>query len=364
MKCCTHCFADIEAQKIFSSITGKERGSCDFCGTSDTEILELRTESELSGIFESLIEVFVPSTKADEASLLGLPGPFYKVFQNTWHIFSFNDRERIEQFIQSLFRDDPWVATLLNDSIVPAVNNGAGNASDYSFLGNGGWKKFSEDIKYRSRYGSQIVNIENFNKIMRALEVPHDKSKPLYRARIWNSNGLPAPKEMKEPPRERTEAGRMNPKGITCLYVADNPKTAICEKRPSLKDAVAIATLIPRKELRIVDLSLIDHISPLMDIENEILLANQNDLRILKGELLRPQKSGDSEIDYVPTQYISDLIRAESYDGLGYASVMHEGGNNVACFGSCDNLFEIDSIKKYEISRVDYEYCELGDMAK
>ncbi len=364
MNCCIYCFADAEAQKAFTSIAGKERGICDFCGASDTEVLELKAESELSDIFESLIEVFAPSAKANESSFLGSPGPFYKVFQETWHIFSFDDRKKIEQFIQSLFRDDPWVATLLNDSIVPAVNNGTGNVGDYSFLGNGGWEKFSEDIKYRSRYGSQIVNVENFNKIMRVLEVPHDKNKRLYRARIWNSNGLPAPEKMKEAPRERTEAGRMNPKGITCLYVADSPKTAICEKRPSLKDAVAIATLVPRRELRIVDLNLIDHISPLMNIENEILLANQNDLRVLKGELLRPQKSGDSEIDYVPTQYISDLIRAEKYDGLGYASVMHEGGNNVACFDSCDDLFEIESIKKYEISKVDYEYCELDDIAK
>jgi hypothetical protein len=147
----------------------------------------------------------------------------------------------------------------------------------------------------------------------------------------------------------------MNVAGIPCLYIADSPLTAISETRASQFDTMAVACMHPKRTLSIVDLSRIHSVSPFDEISCNVLASNIDNLKLIRTELLRPMRSTDPELDYLPTEYIGDLIKSLGYDGIGYKSVMSKDGYNVARFRTVEEAFEILSIDKYHVDEIDYK---------
>ena len=62
----------------------------------------------------------------------------------------------------------------------------------------------------------------------------------------------------------------------------------------------------------------------------------------------------DSEIDYLPTQYISDFIKQMGFDGICYNSTLMEGGENYAIFDPGNFRFEREFLIR--VKPVDYDY--------
>lgn len=80
---------------------------------------------------------------------------------------------------------------------------------------------------------------------------------------------------MGAPPLSKAGAGRANSQGIRCLYLADSPETTTFEVRAGLYDDICIGTFKARKPIRVVNLALLDKISPFRDIDIVSLAINE-----------------------------------------------------------------------------------------
>jgi RES domain len=66
---------------------------------------------------------------------------------------------------------------------------------------------------------------------------------------------------------------------------------------------------------------------------------------------------GTADIEYLPTQYLSDLIRHVGYDGIAYPSAMGGGsGKNVVLFDTKCVVFETVSV--INVRGINYTYDE------
>ena len=90
----------------------------------------------------------------------------------------------------------------------------------------------------------------------------------------------------------------------------------------------------------------IDKISPfLAGMDFTQYAFNIEHFRKIKNEIAKPLRRYDSPLDYLPTQYISDLIKSQGIKGIAYQSTMIEGGLNYAIFD--ESLFTCKSIRVY-----------------
>jgi RES domain-containing protein len=126
--------------------------------------------------------------------------------------------------------------------------------------------------------------------------------------------------------------GRINAKGIPCLYMATDRETAIAEVRPWRHTLVSIAVLETIRDSRLVDCSadrkprLAKVGAPPPRLTPEEAVWSQ-----INEEFAAPVERSDSNPDYVPTQILADVFRHHGYDGVIYASSV-ASGKNVALF--------------------------------
>jgi len=139
--------------------------------------------------------------------------------------------------------------------------------------------------------------------------------------------------EIGAPPHDKASAGRANPEGIPFLYLASDIDTVIAELRPEKGLTLSVAEFALSEQVRIVDLSESPaNPSPFGFPNDDDLYTLRNKyalLRHLNVELARPIDSRKASIAYVPTQYLTEIIRNEGYDGMRYQSAMGSGKNLV-----------------------------------
>ena len=129
----------------------------------------------------------------------------------------------------------------------------------------------------------------------------------LYRARICHNGSGFAPKDMGAPPGLLARAGRINPAGISELYLADSEDTALHEVRAGMFDIVTFGRFQPQEQLTVADLSAFSRISPFADaISTESVAVNHEVLREMTAEMAKQMRSNDDPIEYVPTQFIAE----------------------------------------------------------
>lgn len=149
----------------------------------------------------------------------------------------------------------------------------------------------------------------------------------------------------------------MSPEGVRCLYISNNIEGAMAEIRASKHDDIAIMEMSPSRDLKILDLSRIDRISPFDEtVDCRKLASNLINLNQIKDALVKPMRSTDDAIEYVPTQYIADFARSIGFDGIGYHSVLHERNGlptyNIASFLGFDEAFICESISMYNVKNI------------
>lgn len=94
-----------------------------------------------------------------------------------------------------------------------------------------------------------------------------------------------------------------------------------------------------KRDIKVLDLSSIGHDSPFyVDSDKVKYLLNEGTLHQIQNDLAKPMSRLDSELDYLPTQYISDFAKYLGYDGVKYFSTFNKNSYNVALFDSsaCD----------------------------
>ncbi len=153
--------------------------------------------------------------------------------------------------------------------------------------------------------------------------------------------------EMGVPPVGVASAGRMNPAGISYLYLAYQKETA--EKEVfEYSERWFTAKYRSIVDIPIIDFSVIPDVPSVFEPQQYESRHNRYFLHAFINDLTSPVlKDGKEHIDYVPTQIVSEFFRYKFKDqndvgiqGIKYPSVKDQGGANLAVFSSNNEMLE------------------------
>jgi len=142
----------------------------------------------------------------------------------------------------------------------------------------------------------------------------------------------PYPPERMLPLHGQGSEGRANPVGIAYLYLSNKKKTAMAEVRPWLGAPISLALFEVKRDLKVIDCS--------SDEKKSIIYFKKPEPKVREGcvwasvneAFSKPINPNDPIAQYVPTQIIAELFRAEGFDGIVYKSSLEEEGHNVVLF--------------------------------
>jgi|LSQX01.3.fsa_nt_gb hypothetical protein len=337
MKICSSCFSDKEIIGFISS-RSVAVGQCDFCGSTDVDIIDI---SELYDFFNGLINNFQLSPKGD---------PFIKLIQHHWNLFKNEDIgasvfNYINRQLDTTLHDASDLVGF-SPEILEVVNY---------------WDKLKKMLKCEKRY------VHNINYLTEDLgwdallsrKISISNKTKFYRARLHQSESLTAysTDEMYGPQQLNATAGRANPAGIPFLYLCDNKETVLYEIRASYLDEISIGSFGINtsicNEIDIADFT--ENPSIFCQGENVNDVANIIKEKLLKdlisSDLSKPMRRYDSEIDYIPTQFICEFIKNFSgVHGVKFRSSLHAEGNNIVIFDQ--NVMICEFVEKVKVSQV------------
>lgn len=147
-------------------------------------------------------------------------------------------------------------------------------------------------------------------------------------------------KELGAPPSDLANAGRMNPAGISYLYLAFDEETAFGEVLSGPPSTAAIGTFETVQDLIVLDLSALPPLPSIFDDgqrwEREQLLFLQQFAKAISKPV---RKDGREHVEYVPSQVVSEYFSrvflsddGQPINGLIYPSAVCPGGKNVVIF--------------------------------
>lgn len=213
------------------------------------------------------------------------------------------------------------------------------------------WDEFVRMIKYDKRFftpepfsgliskiSSEIANSSNSDLHHTLLPLGEKEKKPartIYRARINPPSGRYYIASLGAPSPEITTGGRANPHGIPYLYLASDVDTAIAETRPHKGQSVSVGSFEPERTLTLVRFGRISVMQAVMavyflDSEKSIHpLYVQKVFELIAESLSAPLDPSIASIDYLPTQYICEVIKQTNCDGVMFKSAMGNGSNYV-----------------------------------
>lgn len=309
-------------------------GNCDCCHTKEIEILPIE---ELYDFFSELLRNFQLKDGGET---------IVNKLQGNWDLFKGNAIAKkilnvvlsnVESDINSI--DD---AVDFTDEIIENINY---------------WQTLKEQLKWERRYLTDINFLTEdlgwdsfFNS-----KIILTENDILYRARLHDKPSLPSfsEDEMSCPPKDITSGGRSNPAGIPFLYLSDNEETILYEIRASYLDEVSIGTFSLSngidEDVKISDFTE----TPTLFHPNEINKRIKSTLlkRSISRDLSKPMRRYDSELDYIPTQFICEFIKVfTGVQGIKFRSSLHPTGNNIVLFDK--NLVECRAVEKYQIHKV------------
>jgi|TARA_R100000501_G_C2621608_1_gene114849 hypothetical protein len=312
MKVCTNCFSDKEIKGFI--FTSGEMGTCKICLSENVHLIDIK---ELYDFFEELIENFQKLETGE---------PLRSKIQANWSFFS--TQETATEILNAIL---PEVTSeiLSSEDLVDYTTEIKDNYNH--------WEVIKKELKWSRRYFINIGELvdlgwDGFFNTQFELK-PADR---LYRARVHHESGLPAIKmdEMHCPPRYKARGGRANPLGIPYLYLSDQKETVLYEVRASYLDELSIGSfqLKPNSEnLRIVDFTEDTSLFQPTKIKDTIkarLLRER-----ISVDLSKPMRRYDSEIEYIPTQFICEFIKIQTgAEGIRFRSSLHRTGKNIVLF--------------------------------
>lgn len=328
--CCPECFDDRGLRdQLFPSLD-PGHGTCDFCGTADTQLVE---PSKLANYFELLVNVYEPSD--DGKSLVEL-------MKNDWQLFS---HERMD-----VAHAKELLGEILDDGEI--VRRAFAPSASYISEGLAQWDKLRDEMMYANRWFLDVgIDLDRLRQLLDMLIAP-PLPRQWYRARIRTDDEVFSIDKMGAPPKRRSSHGRANPAGIPYLYLGSLPDTAAAEIRPHTGEVACVA------DFTIPEISAVDLRNPrklvspfILTDASEIgqLRADLPFLERLGEELTRPVQPAGAAIDYIPSQYLCEFIKKSGFDGVVYRSSVSDG-INLALFdperatGGAVSLFNVTKV--------------------
>ena len=220
------------------------------------------------------------------------------------------------------------------------------------------WYDFQKNLKENNRFFIDNEFQQKLENVIQRHSIHLNSGTDLYRARINYSLPLEKPipiEKMGAPPKDNAKANRASPIGISYLYTSLDEKICVSEVRPSIGQFVTIAKFMVRKKLLIA--SFYDAFAGVSDEYVDYLAMNIN------ATFSRPIIFGESEIEYLPFQFISELIKRLDYDGIQYSSnfktsISERNQTNLVLFD--ENLVKpVAETKAVKIIKSNLDYIEL-----
>jgi hypothetical protein len=199
---------------------------------------------------------------------------------------------------------------------------------------------FAGFVKRRARYvmnAKQQLFLEAVLETCRDRETVMKKKTVLWRAQLghdWRVKAIveghklhvegPFKAKRMKPLPDRAKEGRVNPKGIPCLYCATEIGTAMSEVRPWIGSYVSAARFVLIRDLRFVDCS----------SETEPPISENPEAWAwwyINRAFSEPVTDSDDVADYAPTQVLAEAFRSAGYEGIIYGSKLGSG-STVAVF--------------------------------
>lgn len=255
-----------------------------------------------------------------------------------------------------------WPNQLVADVSNALANTGWVEAPDGNWMGayhherlHWSWRSFAYAVKHYSRFhfqsnkcsrrhGDDLIGAHEMLPFLGSLVRRHylvqvlPKTTVLYRVR---PDGLPySPEAQGAPPKEKATAGRMNPAGISYLYLAFDEKTARLEKRGTQEEqSVTVSRWSPERDLHVIDLTRYFE-CPSVFSEQRAKYEIVQFLYAFINEISEPvEYDGREHIDYAPTQVVSEYFaqvfrygNGKRVDGLIYSSAVSQQGKNLVVF--------------------------------
>lgn len=329
---CTSCFSDREIKAFIS--TYSQIAKCAFCENDGVEVVDI---SELYDFFKELLDNF---QKKEDGQ------PLKNKIQGIWSLFSTAElSNKILNFVIHNIDTDMLSADELvefNNDILENVNY---------------WDILKEQLIWERRYLTDVNYLTDelgwdgfFNS-----QIALTKDEKLYRARLHNKSDEKCydSAEMYCPPKKVSTAGRANPAGIPFLYLSDNKETILYEVRASYLDEVSVGTFSLKDDLKkliyisdFTEAPTIFHPSKVNQKIKSTLLKQK-----ISADLSKPMRRYDSELDYIPTQFICEFIKVYTgVQGIKFRSSLHTIGNNIVLFDK--KLVDCTHVEKVKVKKV------------
>lgn len=204
------------------------------------------------------------------------------------------------------------------------------------------WKTLKDDLRNKKRFLIDITDLldHSWDKLL-GMSQPLDPTMTYYRARIHGEcqEDPYSCDQMGAPPREKCTSGRANVIGIPCLYLCDDEETTLYEVRAIYQDEASIGQF--RQENSSENILIADFANTQSlyywytnypdnwtDVVKQRLLT-----KLISRDLSRPKRRYDTEIEYIPTQFICEFVREISgVQGVRFESSLHPGHTNLVLF--------------------------------
>lgn len=359
MKICINCFCVSDIKSRIESYDTK--GSCDICGRKDAYIYDTETDVYLNGILDNIINLYIPVSSLGNAPKAEDCVYIKNEFIENWNIFNNLSASKVHTIIKALSKelysetpeliDEPVVNQLTMDSEYFKAN---------SLLKEYSWEQFVEALKHENRFHTNYIDTTILEIFCSFIRKSYKTGKRFYRGRISGEEGYDC-ENMGPPPKDKITEGRANSAGIQRLYLANDKETTIHEIRAGAFDYITIGCFELKKDITVVDLKMIDQISPVIEgLDVAQYYINREYLNKINEEMGKALRKSDSPLDYVPTPYIADFIQSimhdgeHEYAGIEYRSTLYNKGYNLAIFDP--SLFECISTETIRIKDLKYDY--------
>jgi RES domain-containing protein len=305
---CTKCFDDKIAQRFIRK--HGRIGNCHFCRAQQRKTIE---PYKLRDLFTEVVDLYDRYEPAPGSDWSG--GETLAYYLQEWEIFNEDGEQQTQnEILDEIMGFDP------RDGDISASDDWQAKSDRWTATPlHELWPWFADYLKRSRRFiieedpSREIVRPETWvpNLIRDAdaiLELK--KNKQLFRGRLGFMTGRPphggrlplSAEQMQAPPPRAARAGRANPEGISVLYCAFEPETAIVETGRFPGAVVSLRELRTRKPLRLADLrGKRSVIEPLATPNLAKEVARVTLLRSLGRALAEPIHPEDSSVEYVPT---------------------------------------------------------------
>jgi hypothetical protein len=330
-RCCPECFDDRGLRKNIIPSIGPTRGTCDYCGSADVDLVE---PHQLVDYFQLLINVYEPDS---DGKLL------VEWMKEDWQLFTHSrmDTAHAKELLSEILNDGDIVRKAFSPS------------ATYKSEGLIRWDTLRDELMYKNRYFlDETLDTDRLNELLPHLRADDLPSK-WYRARIRTGDVIYPIGEMGAPPKRLATHGRANPPGIPYLYLGSLPETAAAELRPHTGEIACVADFTIAHPLNAIDLrNPRKLVSPFLLADAGAVGQLRADIPFLERlgeELTRPVLPQGAAIDYIPSQYLCEFIKKCGYDGVIYRSSVSDG-INLALFNP--TKAEGRDVSLYTVSRV------------